>query len=78
MSKPVKCRFCAGEAIARWGLDEGCFVYPNDREQDLCPQHYVKATPRNRMWLIQVHNQAAFEWVMYNRTVQPFHREKTG
>lgn len=39
------CRFSDGEAIARFWLDSGCVVYPDDREQDLCWHHARKSTP---------------------------------
>jgi len=47
-----QCRFTDGEAVARFALDKGCFCYPDDREQDLCLHHIVKATPLGGMKLI--------------------------
>lgn len=41
----VVCRFCKSPAAGRFKLDTGCFCYPDDREQDLCPQHIIRATP---------------------------------
>ena len=41
----MRCRFCDDEAVAIFVLNEGCFVFPNDREQALCMHHVLKATP---------------------------------
>jgi len=48
-----RCRFCKDEAIARAGFSDGCFCYPNDREQDLCLHHYMRATPLGDMSMIE-------------------------
>lgn len=39
------CRFCSSEAVGLYALDRGCVCYPDDREQALCAQHVVRATP---------------------------------
>ena len=41
----ASCRFGDGEAIGRFRLDQGCLVYPDDREQDLCWYHARESTP---------------------------------
>lgn len=40
-----KCRQCGAPATHRVTLSAGCVVWPHDREQYLCQQHLVKATP---------------------------------
>src|SRR5438132_14028642 len=40
-----KCRMCDSLAIGRFSLDRGCVVYPDDKVQNLCPQHVIDATP---------------------------------
>lgn len=47
-----RCRFCSTEPIARAAFDQGCFCYPDDREQDLCLHHYMRATPLGTMTLV--------------------------
>jgi hypothetical protein len=49
---PIRCRLCDSAAVARFRLPGGCWVYPEDREQDLCCQHIVKATPPAGMELV--------------------------
>ena len=39
-------------AVIRVALDEGCICFPDDREQDLCAQHAVRATPLGNMELV--------------------------
>ena len=46
------CRFCSAKALGRFALDKGCLCYPDDREQDLCQQHVVRATPLGSMELL--------------------------
>jgi len=41
----MKCRFCPSMAVAIVSLSNGCACYPHDREQALCLQHFVKASP---------------------------------
>jgi hypothetical protein len=41
----MKCRFCNAPAIVVITLSKGCICYPDDREQALCAQHLVRATP---------------------------------
>ena len=36
------CRHGDGPAVARFRTPNGCVCFPDDREQDLCPQHIVK------------------------------------
>lgn len=51
---PPTCRFDDGNiAIARFAMDRGCVCYPDDREQDLCAQHVLRATPLGSMTLIR-------------------------
>jgi hypothetical protein len=45
------CRFCGTPAVAVFDLDRGCFCHPEDREQALCMQHVVKASPLGEMLL---------------------------
>ena len=46
------CRFGDDEAIGRFSLSQGCIVYPDDREQDLCSHHALRATPLGTFRLI--------------------------
>lgn len=48
-----RCRFCDDWAIGKFFLDEGCFVYPNDREQNLCWHHARESTPLNNFKLLE-------------------------
>lgn len=43
------CRFCDDPAVVKVALSDGCFCFPADREQLLCAQHYVGATPLGSM-----------------------------
>jgi hypothetical protein len=47
------CRFCGAASIGVYAFDEGCLCYPDDREQALCPQHVVRATPLEGMRLLR-------------------------
>ena len=47
-----KCHFCNSGAVAGFFMPEGCWCYPKDREQVLCMQHVIKATPLGGMELI--------------------------
>lgn len=58
----MKCRFCRSSAIAIYELSKGCFCYPEDKEQALCPQHIVSATPIGTMELKEVIDTEIFEW----------------
>jgi hypothetical protein len=55
MSTPVdvKCRFCSASAIAKYAMDRGCVCFPDDREQALCAQHIIRATPLGSMELLE-------------------------
>jgi hypothetical protein len=48
------CRFCGDVAAARYALSAGCLCYPDDREQDLCVQHIIRASPRGSMQLVRI------------------------
>jgi hypothetical protein len=53
MTVDAKCRFCSSVAVARFSLDRGCAVYPDDREQVLCVDHALKATiPRGGSFVL--------------------------
>jgi hypothetical protein len=45
------CRFQCGPAVAVFEMSAGCICYPADREQALCMQHIVRATPLGTMEL---------------------------
>jgi hypothetical protein len=60
----VECRFCAAPAVAVYAMDRGCACYPEDREQSLCIQHIVSATPRGKMELKGVLDHAAYTWFL--------------
>lgn len=47
------CRFCGQPAAVRVALSQGCLCYPDDREQYLCGQHLLRATPLGTMTLIE-------------------------
>lgn len=49
-----RCRFCSDPAVVRVALDEGCACFPDDREQCLCDQHWLKATPLGGMAILAV------------------------
>lgn len=49
----MKCRFCDDEALAIFHFSRGCVCYPDDRQQTLCWQHVVRATPLGGMELIE-------------------------
>lgn len=36
----VECRHCGARPIVKVALPEGCFVFPNDKVQYLCAQHF--------------------------------------
>jgi phage portal protein BeeE len=40
---------------AKRAMSEGCFCYPNDREQALCAQHVIRATPIGAMELVVIY-----------------------
>lgn len=62
MSPPL-CRFGDRPAIARYALSDGCVCYPDDREQDLCVQHILRATPLGTMKKLVVYDEARMHWV---------------
>lgn len=41
----MKCRFGCGCADLYVTLDRGCYCFPEDREQYLCMQHWIKLEP---------------------------------
>ncbi len=49
----LECRFGCGPAIAVFAMDRGCVCYPDDRQQALCMQHIVRATPLGRMTVVR-------------------------
>jgi hypothetical protein len=49
----VKCRFCTAPALARYAMDRGFVCFPDDREQALCAQHIIRATPLGSMELLE-------------------------
>ena len=56
----MRCRFCSAPAAATYALDAGCLCYPEDREQALCVQHIIRATPLGAMRLLAVVNAAEY------------------
>jgi hypothetical protein len=49
----MQCRFgCKQPAIARFSTPQGCACFPNDRVQDLCGQHFLKAESIAGMYTI--------------------------
>lgn len=42
---PHTCRHCGVPAVVQVRLDAGCLVFPDDREQWLCAQHWARCTP---------------------------------
>lgn len=60
----MTCRFCSHPAVAQFSLPGGCFCYPNDREQDLCPQHIINAEPIKGMKLVKIHDQSLWDWMV--------------
>jgi hypothetical protein len=63
VSEQVPCRFCGKPAVAVFKLPEGCLVFKNDREQALCPQHVVSATPIGAMTLSEVLIPEVWDWM---------------
>jgi len=55
----LTCRFCSSEAVARFSMSAGCVCYPDDREQDLCVQHVLRATPLGTMQLVEDYSRGA-------------------
>lgn len=49
----MECRFCGTPAVAVFSLDEGCACFPDDREQALCMQHIVRASPLGEMAMVR-------------------------
>lgn len=45
ISSTERCRHCGGYASVFVALPQGCFVFPNDRTQYLCAQHWNRLTP---------------------------------
>ena len=62
MNQPMTCRFCSAAAVAVFTLSDGCFCFPDDREQALCLQHIVKATPSGTMDLKTVLDEPLWAW----------------
>lgn len=50
-SELTPCRFGDGPAVAVFALSDGCACFPDDREQALCAQHALKASPIGAMTL---------------------------
>ena len=50
----MQCRFCHHGAVAVFTLSDGCACFPDDREQALCAQHIVRASPLGSMELKDV------------------------
>lgn len=50
------CRFCSVKATGRFMMDAGCVCFPEDRFQDLCAQHIIRATPLGSMELVEAYN----------------------
>jgi hypothetical protein len=46
------CRFCGQPALGRFTMSAGCVCKPDDREQDLCLHHTMRANPLGSMQLI--------------------------
>jgi hypothetical protein len=49
----VPCVMCGDPAVALYRMEKGCVCRPDDREQALCQQHIVKATPLGSMELVR-------------------------
>lgn len=56
------CRFCKATPVALFSLPQGCFCFPDDREQALCPQHVVNAEPIGEMTLKQILDEEGWAW----------------
>lgn len=39
------CRFCNSPAEIAVELERGCYCFPDDRNQDLCMQHWIRLEP---------------------------------
>lgn len=46
------CRFDGELAVAAYATPAGCVAYPDDKQQVLCRQHELKATPHEGMLLL--------------------------
>ena len=53
---------CGDRGIIRVVLSEGCFAYPDDREQSLCYQHIYSLRPLGTMKIIDIHDPGGYEW----------------
>lgn len=51
----MPCRFGCKTAIGRFSVPEGCACFPDDTEQDLCPQHVISAEPLGDMQPILIY-----------------------
>lgn len=49
----VKCLLCGAPAIAIFDMPGGCFCYPDETTQPLCPQHIIQAHPLGGMTLVK-------------------------
>jgi hypothetical protein len=67
----VPCRFCGTPSVGIYHLDEGCFCYPDDREQALCSQHVLRATPLGEMILIKAFVSAICEQPVPSHLLAP-------
>lgn len=52
--EPPPCRFPHDDiAVVRVAVPDGCACYPDDREQDLCLQHWLDISPRGSVEVIR-------------------------
>lgn len=52
----MQCHFgcrCAKEKLTRVHYPDGCWVYPHDHDQWLCPQHTLKGLQNNVGYTVQ-------------------------
>lgn len=64
-NRPI-CRFCDDFAVGLFEMSDGCVCFPEDREQWLCMQHALKATPLGSMRCI-----ASAAWARWFVEKQP-------
>lgn len=64
------CRFCGKAALATFSLPKGCMCYPDDREQALCPQHIISATPLGEMDAKTIHDEDGWKWFVGTRVAR--------
>ena len=64
----IQCEFCKDKAFAvgRYTMSEGC-VCSTKKEQDLCGQHVLRASPLGTMELTHIYRLEFYEQVIWKQ-----------